>query len=248
MIHTNRIILLLFAGLCIGWSANVSAQYRDIHTGSGANQLHFAEVRYSFSANMKDRIYHSFINTVETRSSFSDHSEIGFVFHQNRLFGKPVHVFEHLFLMSQIGIGIETGISFSIHTNRFFRLLPNVRYMVSSVSSGLKDYTMLRYSAGIGLDLTFMPGQNVTFSGVYYPAYDIRYGSHDKQLMTFDGSGWEYGFRLFLPRSMVHPFRFLFFDVDLSRMPITFTLSTIRDSYTEKELKIKKLTIGILFN
>ena len=188
------------------------------------------------------------MSNVETESSFSDHSEVGFVFHQNKFFGRNIHLYEHLFIMSQIGMGGEIGFDFPVHTNRVISIAPRGQIGLISISTGLREHTMLQYTICIGLNITLMPARNITLIGQYYPKYNIRYGSLEKKLMTFEGVGWEYGFRITFPRNMVRSFRLLFFDMDFSRIPITFTINTIRDSFTDKKIQVRKLTIGFLLN
>jgi len=245
----KKILSMLLISLAVSGSHSKSyAQYRQIRTSSSKTKLYFAEVRYSFSANQKSQMFHNFMQNVETESSFSDHYEVGFVFHQNTLFKKKFHLYEHLFIMSQIGFGGEFGFDFTLHTNKIIAISPLAQMRVGSISTGLREHTMLHHSFGLGLNITFMPAKNLTLLGKYYPKYDVRYGSLEKKLMTFNGKGWEYGFTILLPRDMIRPFKFFGIDFDFSRIPITFTINSIKDSYTNKLIKMKKLTIGFLLN
>ena len=210
--------------------------------GESASQF---ELRLTSTRPIKAPAYRHFVKGLANDKSFRRYSDFDFVFHQGH--GVQWHVKERVFFHSQMGIGGGLGGDFSLLRNGFFSLNPQGSVEMAWRSEGLQNYANTTTAWRIGFNLIIMPSGCVTLQASYLPDYRVRYASKSNQLSTFEGKGWEAGFRLVFSRRYLKPFRLMGVDIDFQRMPITYHMSEIEDRHSGIQIKHIRLSLGYIF-
>ncbi len=204
------------------------------------------EISWQYYARQETGDYRTLIEQVYPKAPLDSYADFGFHFYQNRLLGKEIYLGERIFVMSPLGMGIGLEVNFQLLTTPVIALFPRGSYSLGCMSSSLREYNLTVQTARIGLECIIMPAGNISISADWVPANFIRYGTSDNELKTFEGEGFEYGLRLIIPSSLVKPFSLGGLRIDLSKMPLYYSISDIKDSYTGISMKTKHLSIGIL--
>jgi hypothetical protein len=191
--------------------------------------------------------YESFLRTIYPKSQMKSHSDLSLGFQQT--WGKTdgFQLQERLLLLSQIGLGAELTPRLRVFRNSFVSWTVWGRGKQCWYSTGLENYASTLTEAALGCDFSVMPGGSVTVSGAWIPAQRTRYGLLSGGLRTLDGSGFETGVRLTLPRSLISTIRVLGVEIDFQRIPLGAEFGRIKDAYSGVRLDFRRFYIEYLF-
>ena len=203
-------------------------------------------VQFQYTHRPQTNDFKAFLTTVDPVKSLKSFADIGFIFHQNNFFGSPIDVQEKLFILSQFGFGAEISSRFRILRNTYFSLYPQMSFASYWYSTGIKNYSSTLRTFQIGMNFMFMPKGYLTLRASWIPSYKLRYSTKLGELRTFLGSGWEYGFRLIIPRNIIDNFQIFGLDIDFRRIPLEFHVSHIRDKYTKTKMNMQRFSISYL--
>jgi hypothetical protein len=185
-----------------------------------------------------------FLEQVTSKAQLESYTDFNLIFSQNHVFGRSVSLQERFSFLSQIGMGGEFTAKFLLHRNLYFALSPVASVSGGWFSTGLKNYSSFTNTVKIGAQLAVMPRGSLILQGAWIPEYRIRYAVAGNVLRTFEGRGWEFGFRLILPKDMMKPIKILGFDIDFRRIPFEFHVSQVRDEYTGVKMKMHRFSVG----
>jgi len=187
--------------------------------------------------------YIAFIKTADPNSHLRSYSDFRMIFKQNNLGIPTFELEENLLILSQIGLGVDVNMRFKLFQTSYFSLSPTGGGGVQWSSTGIRDFSTSLYHSFVGGDLALMPRGFLVFKGRWIPHYHIRYAHVDGDLRTFQGEGWEVGVEFVISQNILKPFRILGMEIDLERIPIGFSISQVKDSYTGTKLEMRKLSI-----
>jgi len=204
-------------------------------------------VRYQYNHWSNFSSYNSFVRTIYPKSQLQSHSDLSLGFHHS--WGKTAafELQERLLLLSQIGLGAELTPRFRVLRNSFVAWSVWGRGKQCWYSTGLENYASSLTETAIGCEFAVMPGGSLTVSGAWIPMQRIRYGLLAGGLRTLEGSGFETGVRVTLPRSLLSTIRVLGFDIDFQRIPLGVEFGRIKDGYSGIRLDFRKFFIEYLF-
>jgi hypothetical protein len=213
----------------------------------GAQPFYPLSLRYQYNHWSEFTSYESFLRTIYPKSQMKSHSDLSIAFQQ--AWGKTdgFQLQERLLLLSQIGLGAELTPRLRVFRNSFVAGTLWGRGKQFWYSTGLENYASTLTEAAIGCDFSVMPGGSVTVSGAWIPAQRIRYGLLSGGLRTLEGSGFETGVRLTLPRSLLSTIRVFGVDLDFQRIPLGVEFGRIKDAYSGVRLDFRRFYIEYLF-
>jgi hypothetical protein len=204
-------------------------------------------VRYQYNPWSDFNGYQSFIRTVYPRTQLQSYSDVSLGFHQSWGATFRYELQERMLLLSQIGLGAELIPRVRLMRNAFVAITAWGRGKQCWYSTGLENYASTMTEAAIGCEFAVMPGGSLAVSGAWIPLQRVRYGLLGGGLRTLDGSGFETGVRLTIPRSLLSTIRVLGFDLDFQRIPISIGFGRIKDGYSGIRLDFRRFTVEYLF-
>jgi len=185
--------------------------------------------------------YQAFLKTVNPNSHLRSYSDLRIIFRQSNLGIPTLELEENFIILSQIGLGLDVNTRFRLLRTTYFSLYPLGGAGANWSSTGIQDFSTSLYHTFVGGAVAFMPRGFLTFRACWIPHYHIRYSHVEDDLRTFQGEGWEAGIQIVISQNILKPFRFLGMEIDFERIPISFSISQIEDSYTGTKLSMRKL-------
>jgi hypothetical protein len=204
-------------------------------------------VRYQYNHWSDFESYKSFVHTIYPKSHLQSQSDLSLGFHHAWGETAAFELQERLLLLSKIGLGAELAPRFRVLRNSFVAWTVWGRGKQCWYSTGLENYASTLIEAAVGCEFAVMPGGSLTVSGAWIPLQKIRYGLLAGGLRTFEGSGFEAGVRLTLPRSLLSTIRVLGYEVDFQRIPLGVEFGRVKDGYSGIRLDYRKFYIEYLF-
>ena len=204
-------------------------------------------IRYQYNHWSDFSSYKSFVHTIYPKSHLQSYSDLSLGFHQSWGETAAFGLQERLLLISKIGLGAELTPRLRVLRNSFVAWTVLGRGKLGWYSTGLKNYASTLTEAAIGCEFAVMPGGSLTVSGAWIPIQRIRYGLLAGGLRTFEGSGFETGVRLTLPRSLISTIRVLGFEIDFQRIPVGVEFGRVKDGYSDIRLDYRKFYVEYLF-
>jgi hypothetical protein len=204
-------------------------------------------IRYQYNHWSNFNAYQSFIRTVYPKNQLQSHSDLSLGFHQAWGETAGFELQERLLLLSQVGLGAELTPRVRLVRNTFVALTAWGRGKQCWYSTGLENYASTMTEAAIGCECAVMPGGNLSVSGAWIPVQRIRYGLLGGGLRTLEGSGFEAGVRVTMPRSLLSTIRVFGFDLDFQRIPVGVEFGRIKDGYSGIRLDTRRFNIEYLF-
>jgi hypothetical protein len=204
-------------------------------------------IRYQYNHWSNFSAYQSFLRMVYPRTQLQSHSDLSLGFHQAWGETAGFELQERLLLLSQVGLGAELTPRVRLVRNAFVALTAWGRGKQCWYSTGLENYASTMTEAAIGCEFAVMPGGSLAVSGAWIPVQRIRYGLLGGGLRTLDGSGFETGVRLTVPRSLLSAIRVFGFDLDFQRIPMGVEFGRIKDGYSGIRLDYRRFNIEYLF-
>lgn len=191
--------------------------------------------------------FNELMNTVYPKTHLQGHSNLCLIFRQPFVGNNKFDLEEQVLLNSNIGIGGELGVRLHLYENMVFSLQPIGIMNACWFASGLQRYSSMRYQTYAGTDFIVNPKGYISANMEWIPIYKFHYASTDDEFRTFEGSGWEWGVKVIIPRSILNPFKILGIEMDMERMPIEYKYSRITDNYTEVVMHTQVICISFLF-
>jgi hypothetical protein len=191
--------------------------------------------------------YRRFTDPLYPKTHLASYADLGFGFRQGWETRLPFALQERLLLLSQIGMGAELTPKVRILQNTFLAIDPWARGRQCWYSTSLKQYSGTLSEIAVGCDAVVMPGGHVTLTGAWLPLDRIRYSLKEGGLRTLKGTGWEAGFTVTIPRSLLSVVRIMGVNVDFQRIPIGVTFGRIEDDLTDIRLDYRKFSVEYLF-
>jgi hypothetical protein len=204
-------------------------------------------IRFQYNHWSNFAAYRAFIQTVYPKSQLQSNSDLSFGFHQAWGGTAAIELQERLLLLSRIGLGAELMPRLRFLRNKFAALAAWGRGKQCYYSTGLQNYASTLSEVAVGCDCAVMPGGNLTFSGAWIPIQRVRYGLQTGGLRTLEGSGFEIGVRLILPRTLLSSIRLFGAEIDFQRIPMGMEFGRTKDDYTGTRLDYRKFYIEYLF-
>lgn len=218
---------------------------RDFSQPYFADDASLYEVRYSHIKRTGSNLFVEFKHTLANSEPFMGYSDLDLIFHQK--LGYRVHIKERLMIQSGLGLGVGFALDLRLFKNDYFALHPYGAVEFFGRSEGIRNYSSSTKNWSVGCHCIIMPGGYLTLKAAYIPAYNIRYIAGNDRLMTFNGKGWKLGLRLILSRKFIKPVSFFGKKLDLRRIPVEYTISQVKDVFTNITMKQINVSIGYLF-
>lgn len=191
--------------------------------------------------------YKAFLKNIYPNTHLRSYSDIGLVFKQESFPLKKM-TFEELFsIQSNIGVGAQLTAQYDLYENKYIALQPECSGSVSWFSFGLAQYNSSAFHFAAGLKVAIMPKKYIVFDGHFIPASHIHYETNERELLTFEGYGWDFGIQIIIPQSIIPSFDFLGLNIETQRLPFRFSIKQIHDSYTGTDMKVRCFTLNYCF-
>ena len=187
------------------------------------------------------------LNTTYPKIHLQGHSDLCLVFRQPFFWNYNIDMEEHFLFNSNIGLGGGLTVRWRLYENLFFALHPTASLNICWYATGLERYSSIRYETFTGCDLIINPKGYISSNIRWIPGYRFHYSVKDDGFHIFEGTGWEWGIKLVIPRTIMTPFHMLGIEMDFERMPIEYTYSRIKDDYTGVIMPTQKIGISFLF-
>ena len=191
--------------------------------------------------------YLAFVNEASPTVHLRSFSEIGLGFRQVLWEDRLFEVQEQLYLFSNTGMGMEWSTGFRVHQNAYFALIPRIRADIGWFSTGLEEFDSRQNSLFLGADISLMPNGFVVLRGGYVPSFRIRYQLREGGIRTYEGNGYEWGLRFYIPRTVINLFNLAGLELDMQKIPFEFSVFASKDSYTGTVMHSRRLTVSYLF-
>lgn len=204
-------------------------------------------VRFRYNHRIKTVSYGQLLRSIDPRTHLLSFTEIGFSFKQNRVYDSALQMQETLTVYSLTGIGFELSSKIRLVENMYFSLNPYIRAGIGWMATGLNSYTSKSIDCSLGCELVVLPRGYLTVFSEWIPLSRIHYIQKGSGLRTFDGRGWDSGFRMILPRNVLNGFSLFGSKINLERIPIEFHFSSLRDEFTGYRIDIRKIGFIFLF-
>jgi hypothetical protein len=191
--------------------------------------------------------YRRFTDPLYPKTHLKSYIDLGIGFRQSWESWVPVSIQERLLLLSQIGMGAELTPKVRILQNTYVAVDPWARGRECWYSTSLKHYSGTLSEIAIGADAVVMPGGHLVLSGAWLPVNRIRYGLRGGGLRTLQGTGWEAGVTVTIPRSLLSVVRIMGVNVDFQKIPLCIVFGRVKDDLTEIQLDYRKFSVEYLF-
>jgi len=191
--------------------------------------------------------YKAFLREIYPNTHLRSYSDIGLIFKQESFPIKKMALEELFSLQSNIGVGIQLTAVYDLYENKYIALQPECSGSVSWFSFGLAQYNSSAFHFSTGFELAIMPKKYIILEGHFIPASHIHYQTNKKELLTFKGYGWDFGIQIIIPQSIIPSFDFLGLHIETQRLPFSFNIQHIRDSYTKTDMEVRCFTLSYRF-
>ncbi|RKY75479.1 hypothetical protein DRQ07_11820, partial [candidate division KSB1 bacterium] len=98
-----------------------------------------------------------------------------------------------------------------------------------------------------GAELSFMPGAYLTLIGDYIPEYTMPYQTNTYKTLTFQGTGYRFGFRYIFSQKVMPLWNIGKLTIDMRRVPIEVLFETVKDDNSGTIIKTRKIKLGYFF-
>lgn len=191
--------------------------------------------------------FKAFMESVYPKTHLQGHSDFCLIFRQPFIGNYNIDLEEQALINSNIGIGGEFSARIHLYENVFFALQPLGTINACWFATGLEKYTSIQYQAYTGVDFIVNPKGYLSADIEWIPVYRLHYALKDDGFRTFEGSGWEWGLKVIVPRNILNPFKLFGIEIDMERMPFEYKYSRITDSYTDVVMHTQEICISFLF-
>jgi hypothetical protein len=204
-------------------------------------------IQFQYTQRIQTAEYKKFLQNIYPSTHLRSFFDLSLEFVQ-RDFGIPnLEIQERLYFLSQIGLGADISLRTLLFNTHYFTLNPRVSTQVYWFSTGLQNYSSMQYGANVGFDFIVMPKGHLTFRVCWIPSYRIHYSKKSEGIRIFKGEGWEWGFQIIIPQSILPVFKLFGINIDFQRIPIQFYFSRNRDKYSGTIMKQRRFGIGYHF-
>jgi len=200
-----------------------------------------------YTHRLRSNEYLAFVNQASPTVHLRSFSEIGLGFRQILWDQRLFELQEQIYLFSNVGMGMEWSTGFLVHKNAYFAFIPRIRADIGWFSTGLEEFDSRQNSLFLGADISLMPRGYVVLRAGYVPSFRIRYQLREGGTRTYEGEGYEWGMRFFIPRTVINLFNLAGLEFDFQKIPFEFSVFSSKDSYTGTVMHSRRLTVSYLF-
>jgi len=204
-------------------------------------------IEFAYFHRLRTAEQREFTENVLTDLLFRSYSEIRFVFNQYEIFNLPLDFCEKVKILMLPGVGLDLSAKLKIIKSSVFNFYVRGGTAWSCASTSVAEKHSIFYFYYTGAELSFMPGAYLTLIGDYIPEYTMPYQTNTYKTLTFQGTGYRFGFRYIFSQKVMPLWNIGKLTIDMRRVPIEVLFETVKDDNLGTIIKTRKIKLGYFF-